>query len=179
MARMDKNNLQEQGFTFLELLIVIAIMALFSTLSVGGYTAFNENKKIDADTNQLVSTIELAKKKSRAGDKSGIVQAGVDYSACDLDGYKVAITSASTYSLQAVMCSNSSPSCTLNSGCADISIASYSLASSVSLEPTTGAVTIAGAGVAISGVSTITVTNSKNSKSKTITINGAGIVESN
>lgn len=179
MARMDKNKRTKYGFTFLELLIVIAIMALFTTLSVGGYTSFNENKKVDADTNQLISAIELAKKKSRAGDKSGIIQAGVDYSACDLDGYKVSITSATAYSLQAVMCSNASPSCTLNPGCLDVPIASYALSSSVVLAPTTGSVTFSGAGVAVSGISSITVTNTRNNKLKTITINGAGIVEAN
>ncbi|MGB4966136.1 MAG: hypothetical protein WBO77_03455 [Microgenomates group bacterium] len=176
---MDKNKHLHAGFSFLELLIVISIMILFSTLSVGGYTAFNESKKIDSGTNELISTIELAKKKSRAGDKSGIVLAGVDQSACDLDGYKVTLLSASSYALQASMCTNVSPSCTLGPGCTDITIASFLTAPSMSLTPTTGSVEFRASGVAVSGISSIIVTNTKNNKFKTITINGAGIVEAN
>ncbi len=176
---MDKNKHLHAGFSFLELLIVISIMILFSTLSVGGYTAFNESKKIDSGTNELISTIELAKKKSRAGDKSGIVLAGVDQSACDLDGYKVTLLSASSYALQASMCANVSPSCTLGPGCTDITIASFLTAPSMSLTPTTGSVEFRASGVAVSGISSIIVTNTKSNKFKTITINGAGIVEAN
>ena len=176
---MDKNKHLHAGFSFLELLIVISIMILFSTLSVGGYTAFNESKKIDSGTNELISTIELAKKKSRAGDKSGIVLAGVDQSACDLDGYKVTLLSASSYALQASMCANVSPSCTLGPGCTDITIASFLTAPSMSLTPTTGSVEFRASGVAVSGISSIIVTNTKNNKCNTITINGAGIVEAN
>lgn len=176
---MDKNKHLHAGFSFLELLIVMSIMILFSTLSVGGYTAFNESKKIDSGTNELISTIELAKKKSRAGDKSGIVLAGVDQSACDLDGYKVTLLSASSYALQASMCANVSPSCTLGPGCTDITIASFLTAPSMSLTPTTGSVEFRASGVAVSGISSIIVTNTKNNKFKTITINGAGIVEAN
>lgn len=175
---MDKNN-NRNGFSFLELLIVMSIMIIFSTLSVGGYSAFNESKKIDSDTNQLVATIELAKKKSRAGDKSGIMLSGVDQSVCDLDGYKVTILSATSYALQASMCANASPSCPIASGCSDITIAPYSTASSISLSPSTGSVNFMASGVAVSGISTITVTNAKNNKLKTVTINGAGVVESN
>lgn len=176
---MDKNKKLRTGFSFLELLIVMSIMIIFSTLSVGGYTAFNESKKIDADTNQLVSVIELAKKKSRAGDKSGIVLSGVDQSACDLDGYKVSIVSATSYELRASMCANASPSCPLLSGCSDIAIAPYSTSSSISLSPTSGSVDFRSSGVAISGISSITVTNTKSNKFKTISINGAGVVEVN
>lgn len=179
LARMDKNKHMRAGFSFLELLIVMSIMILFSTLSVGGYTAFNESKKIDSDTNQLISVIELAKKKARAGDKSGIMLAGVDQSACDLDGYKMTILSATSYALQASMCANVSPSCTIGSGCSDITIAPYTTASSISVSPATGSVAFRASGVAVSGISSITVTNAKNNKFKTITINGAGIVESN
>ncbi len=176
MARMDKNN---YGFTFLEIIVVLAITVLFSTMTVGGYTAFNENKKVDADANQLVSTLELAKKKSRAGDKSGLTQGGTNYANCDLDAYKVTITSALAYELRASVCANASGLCPVGSGCTDVTIASYSLSPSMNMTPATGSVTFAGAGLAVSGVSSITVTNSRNNKSKVITISGSGSVEAN
>lgn len=49
----------------------------------------------------------------------------------------------------------------------------------MSLTPTTGSVEFRASGVAVSGISSIIVTNTKNNKFKTITINGAGIVEAN
>lgn len=176
MVLMDKNN---RGFTFLELLIVIAIMVLFSTLSVGGYTALNENKKIDADTNQLLGALELAKKKARAGDKSSLVQGGVDYSTCDLDAYKITINSSTTYSLVASMCANTGGTCPIGVGCSDVSIVPYSVASSMSLAPSSGSVIFGTGGLAVSGLSTITVTNAKNNRLKTITISESGSVVAN
>lgn len=176
MARMDKNN---YGFTFLEILVVIVIIVLFSTMAVGGYTAFNENKKVDADTNQLISTLELAKKKSRAGDKSGLTQGGTDYSNCDLDGYTVSITSSVAYELRASVCANTSGLCSIGSGCTDVTIMSYSLSPSMNMTPTTGSVSFTGGGLAVSGVSSITITNSKNNKSKIITISESGGIEAN
>lgn len=173
---MDKNN---GGFTFLEILMVIFIITLFTTISVGGYTSFNENKKIDKDVNQMISALELAKKKTRAGDKSGLTQSGTDYSLCDLDGYKVSITSSTTYALQASVCSNTSGSCPVVSGCSDITIAPYSLASSMSIMPATGSVVFQNNALTVSGVSTITVTNAKNYKSKAISISESGAIEAN
>ncbi|OGK18444.1 hypothetical protein A3D80_00400 [Candidatus Roizmanbacteria bacterium RIFCSPHIGHO2_02_FULL_40_13b] len=175
MDHMAKNS----GFTFLEILIVVFIITLLSGATATGYTGFNEQKKLDKDTQDMSSTLELAKKKARAGDKSSLAQTGTDYSTCELDGYKVKLLTATTYQLAASMCAPTVGSCPIVSGCSDVSIAPYALSSSVTMSPATGEVFFNNGGLNVSGITSVVFTNSKNNKTKTVSIFTSGAIETN
>lgn len=68
-AHTDKSNMKN-GYTLIELLIVITIIALFSGLSLAYYNNFSETKKLDADTAKFLNVIELARKKAVSSDAS-------------------------------------------------------------------------------------------------------------
>lgn len=60
----------KNGYTLIELLIVITIIGLFSALSLAYYNNFNETKKLTKETQRFLSVLELAKKKASSGDAS-------------------------------------------------------------------------------------------------------------
>jgi prepilin-type N-terminal cleavage/methylation domain-containing protein len=61
---------QNKGFTLIELLVVIVVIGLFSGLSILYYNNFNEQKKLESDTEGFKSVFELVRNKALAGDKS-------------------------------------------------------------------------------------------------------------
>lgn len=84
------------SFTLIELIVVVAIVALFSGTSLAFYNQFNETKKLEVETSKLVDVIEFAKKKAVAGDLSQV--------ACsDFNGYQVNMV-ADRYHL--ILCCN-------------------------------------------------------------------------
>lgn len=84
---MGKNN----GFTLLELTIVVSIILLFSAFSIANYTSFNEEKKLEQEAKKIVDTLNLASKKASSGDSSCI----------DFRGYQVTFTTLN-YTLQSL-----------------------------------------------------------------------------
>lgn len=82
------------GYTLIELVIIVTIIAFFFGMSLKLYTDFNVSKRLEGDARQFGETLELAKKKIAAGDTSGIDDE------CSLAGYKVAF-SDSSYQLYA------------------------------------------------------------------------------
>lgn len=58
----------QKGFTFIELLIVITIITLFSGLSLAYYNTYNEDLKLEAEARKINDVLELAKKKASSGD---------------------------------------------------------------------------------------------------------------
>lgn len=81
------------AFTILEILIVISIVLLTTSVAVVSTRSYSQAQTLDAQTRVVTETLELAKKKAASGDKS----------ACSstLNGYEVSITSATTFNLNA------------------------------------------------------------------------------
>lgn len=75
-----------QGYTLIELLIVVAIIAIFSGILLAYLNVYTDDRKIEGEAKRLVDFLELAKKKASAGD---IVQA---CSGTSFTGYKVTVT---------------------------------------------------------------------------------------
>lgn len=73
------------GFTLLELIVVMAIMALFFGISIANYNGYTAEKKFDAEVKKFTDILELAKSKARAGDVGA-------FSCTDFDGYEVAFS---------------------------------------------------------------------------------------
>lgn len=57
------------SFTFIELIIIVAVVILFFGFSLGYYTKYGEQKKLEGDSRNFVEMLELAKKKIASGDK--------------------------------------------------------------------------------------------------------------
>ncbi len=96
MGRLTKR--YKYGFTFLELLIVVMVISIFSGLSLGYYNNFSKASRLDTEANKLLQTLELVKKKATARDVQGydsICTQGTNI----FDGYIVTITTGG-YSFQ-------------------------------------------------------------------------------
>lgn len=65
-AHMDKNN--KRGYTLVEILIVITIIAFFSGLSIAAFNIVSNQKLLEGETRKFVEILELAKKKTLSGD---------------------------------------------------------------------------------------------------------------
>lgn len=89
MKNLIKNNnhkfiTAKNSFTLIELLIAVSIILIFSGFSLAFYNKFTEEKKLENEAKKLVDVLELAKKKTSAGDVG-------NYSCDNFFGYHVVI----------------------------------------------------------------------------------------
>lgn len=59
-----------KGFTFIELIVVTVVIALFATLSFSTMNRFTNEKQLQNETKKIINVLELAKSKANAGDRS-------------------------------------------------------------------------------------------------------------
>jgi len=154
------------GYTLIEILIVVSIIVLFTGLSLAYYRGFDEQRKLDAETKQLIDILNLAEKKSVAADLSPL---GLNPSCSDFRGYWVSLTGTS-YSLK------------LNCAGVDTLIQTYTLGSGMTLLVSDATVTDIlfkplYSGTNLSTPISVTLTNSSNNKCTKIQINPVGTVE--
>lgn len=164
------------GFTFVEVIVVMAVIMLISTISLASYFNFNQSRILENEKAKFLEHLELAKKKAVAVDKNGLTVGATDYSACTLIGYKITINSSQQYSLQGNVCDNSG-TCPLSSGCLDISLASFDLQKAIVLSPTSGSIQFDSRTTNLTGLSSVTFTHINTNEAKTITISANGLVE--
>lgn len=157
----------------IELIIVIIIITTLSSVSLSSYGTFNETKKLDKTATELISVLELAKKKSIALDKN-LTISGTDYSACSLTNYHVSVISSTQYSLGVNLCTTGA--CPFNAGCQDLTIASYTIPVGTTLSPT-GTVTFTTRTGIATGITSVVITRTNLNKTKTVNISGSGIIE--
>lgn len=73
----------KKGFTFIEILIVMTIIAILTVLSVAGYTAFRKAALIDLGADSLIAQISDMKDKAIHGTKFGVEEGGsTDFLKC-------------------------------------------------------------------------------------------------
>lgn len=84
--------LTKKGFTLIELVISVSIILLFSGITLAFFNDFTEDKKLDAEADKLINTLELARSKAINSDASVACTSG------SIKGYKVKIT-VSNYTL--------------------------------------------------------------------------------
>ena len=87
----------QKGFTFIELLIVITIIALFSGLSLAYYNAYNEDLKLEAEARKVNDVLELAKKKASSGDVNLALACSGEFIS-----YEVAVSTTTQYKMSLV-----------------------------------------------------------------------------
>ncbi len=90
-----KKSSTSKGFTLLEMMLVVLIMLIFFGMSLKLYSNLNLQKKLESETKYVVEILELAKKKTISGDKTGLDDS------CILSGYKIVYTQDS-YALFAI-----------------------------------------------------------------------------
>ncbi len=76
------------GFTLIEIIVVVGVITTLFGMSIASYNDFNEQKKLEAEAEKLVSTIELVKKNVTSGKSS-------NYNDCD--GYVLRLSSVNNY----------------------------------------------------------------------------------
>lgn len=158
-ALMDKS----RAFTMIELLVVVTILMVFFGLSIAYYGSFNEQKKLERDTNKLIDVLSLAQKKAGVGDLG-------TNNCLNFSGYTVSFTSGSY-----MMTLSCSPSCS-ETGCSN----TFNLQPGISLSSTAGSVTFKklSTGIDLPEIA-LTVTNTSTNRCKKITISGTGLISEN
>ena len=155
---------EAKGFTLIELIVVIAIMAIMTGIGLAYFNKFNEEKKISGEVSRLVDVLHLARSKSMAGDLSPMP-------ACtDFSGYQVEIIQTA-YSF--VFCCGD---CT---GGNKIPLQSHTLYSTVLADNTYSLLFKPSTGVVNTGLTsekTITFTDTSISKSATVTVQNSGLI---
>lgn len=95
---------KKAGFTLVELIIVFAIVGIFSALTLSYYNSFSEDYKLENEAKQLENVLALAQKKASSGDDSSTLPACpvVPFPTPQLAGYRITVINNSTYTLQRV-----------------------------------------------------------------------------
>jgi prepilin-type N-terminal cleavage/methylation domain-containing protein len=76
--------MRNAGFTLIELVVVISVIALITGLSIATYNNFNLEQKLTTDAKKLVDIIDLARKRALSADLA--------QHTCDsFNGYSVAV----------------------------------------------------------------------------------------
>lgn len=90
---------KERGFTLIEILFVLSVTAIISTIGVAGFVSYSRSQKLNAAVGDVVSMLTVAKSRalSQVKPSMGVCASSV------LDGYRVRTTGSSTYSLD-VLC---------------------------------------------------------------------------
>ena len=84
--------MRKRGFTLIELMVVISIIALLVGLSIAGYSNFNKTQTLQAAAKDLKNNLRLAQNKALAQEKPTTCTC--------LSGYQVMI-GPSSYQMQA------------------------------------------------------------------------------
>lgn len=91
---------EKNGYTIVELLIVISILALFAAFGFANFRGFSQRQEVANSTEQVISDLRFAQSQALAGTKP---------TSCtgDLQGYRFAVTGSSppSYAISAV-CDN-------------------------------------------------------------------------
>lgn len=60
---------KQKGFTLLEVIIVLAIIAALTVGAISSYRGFDQIKRLEADSEAFIEGLELAKKQASSGQK--------------------------------------------------------------------------------------------------------------
>lgn len=84
----------KKAFTFIELLIVVGLILIFSSIGLASFNSYNQQLKLKTEAKKLADVLELAKKKAESSEL--IPTPNVTPSYCsNFNGYKVSLTSTS------------------------------------------------------------------------------------
>jgi Tfp pilus assembly protein FimT len=78
----------KKAFTFIELLIIISIVILFTSIMLPRFNTYNQQLKLKSDANKVIAIFELAKKKAIVSDL-------YDQSCLEFNGYRITLSNDS------------------------------------------------------------------------------------
>jgi prepilin-type N-terminal cleavage/methylation domain-containing protein len=156
----------KNAFTLVEMLVVVAMIAIVSGVSIAAYTNYNNYKAVDQETKRLIDVLESAKKKAASGDNETSSNCG----AGSLVGYVVQVNN-NKYTLQIHCQSGGSYYFT--------SILTYSVASGIQLTPSSENIEYypLGAAVSINPNTPLVLYQAVTGTRKCINITSTGIIE--
>lgn len=95
-----------RAFTIIELLIIIGLISLITTVSIASYSSFLETSKLKSETQRLLSILTLAQKRAVAGESvsGGICAAGYSFS-----GIVITTVAGGGYTMQGQCSQDSNP----------------------------------------------------------------------
>lgn len=75
------NSIDKKGFTLIEIIVVMAIIGMFSFMAIGGYNSYRKEALIDYSLDQLASELTAAKNHVRNGSfaESGVGCEGIAF----------------------------------------------------------------------------------------------------
>jgi prepilin-type N-terminal cleavage/methylation domain-containing protein len=86
----------KKGFSLIETIVVVSIIALFTGIGITKFNDFSEEKRLDTEVKDLVDALDSARAKTVAQELSG-----VNTASCNFEGYTLRIDStAKKYTLQ-------------------------------------------------------------------------------
>ena len=89
--------LKTNGFTVIELLVVLSVIGVLSTLGIAGFSKYNQAQTVQSAVNDVVSMINLAK--SRASSQIKLGPSAVCGPTRPLRQYEVKISTTNRYRL--------------------------------------------------------------------------------
>ena len=148
------------GFTLIELIVVFGTIAFISTIGIASYVNYSQSQSIQAATQDLVTTIQLAKSRANSQVKPPLCQGQL------LDGYRVVISIVNKqYSLDVVCGGNVYP------------LSTTKLPNNIRFDQSTNVANLFFAIItgAVEGNGTIAITGYN--KTKCITVDSVGIMK--
>lgn len=95
------------GFTFIELLVVITIIILFTGISLAYYNNFSSQNALKSEANKMIDVFEFAKKNSSSALSNNASPTPTPFCSSGFTGYRIDVA-ANSYTLS-VCCSASCP----------------------------------------------------------------------
>jgi len=78
-------HVEQRGFTLMELLLGIAVLAILTTLAVPAFTQFVQNNRLAAEANELVASFQYARSESLKRGLPVQICSSADGTGCDGD----------------------------------------------------------------------------------------------
>jgi len=100
-----RNKRFSEGFTFIELIIVLSVTAIISVIGIVSFVSYNQTQSLNTAAEDIVSMFNLAKSRAASGVKPSTAPCSVE----TLNGYQISISIVNkTYRLDAVCSSGTS-----------------------------------------------------------------------